>query len=87
VRRRESGAYAKRFEVPVASLIVFPWACITDARKMKLLVTFSDFSVRWLADERIVEAELIGEDDGFRGPSCSVTAGAAMRGDAWGIVK
>jgi hypothetical protein len=48
-------------DVPVASLIDRVW-WIRVARKMKLLVMFSDFSVV-LADERVVEAELVGEDD------------------------
>src|SRR6267142_6164080 len=40
-----AGCECERFEVPVASLICSV-ACTSEARKMKLLVMFSDFSVR-----------------------------------------
>ena len=44
------------------SLIVFvEW--ISVARNSRLLVMFSALSVEVLADEGVVEAELVGEDD------------------------
>jgi hypothetical protein len=56
-----TGRECERLEVPVASLILAV-ACTSEARKIKLLVTILGLLGQVLADESVVEAELVGED-------------------------
>ena len=53
-----------RLVVPVASLIVLV-SEISVARNSMLLVMFSQRIGQMLADEGVIEAELVGEDDGL----------------------